>query len=138
MRIGTTRHALWHPCRDAWIYVGWMFRGCRFAQSPANGFHPSVVLPAPDRLVLKATLFPGVMTARWRRVTNFRFQEIQRVVLDQASAAPDWENVPFRSNTLSSDTFPKADIGQRMVVRVRIVGSKGASPWSQEVVAMVL
>ena len=99
---------------------------------------PSVVLPAPDRLVLKSTQFPGVMTARWRRVTNFRFYEIQRVVLDQASAAPDWENVPFRSNTLSSDTFPKADIGQRMVVRVRTVGSKGASPWSQEVVAMVL
>ena len=99
---------------------------------------PSVVLPAPDRLVLKSTQFPGVMTARWRRVTNFRFQEIQMVVLDQASATPDWENVPFRSITLSSDTFPKADIGQRMYVRVRTVGAKGASPWSQEVVAMVL
>ena len=99
---------------------------------------PSVVLPAPDRLVLKSTQFPGVITARWRRVTNFRFYEIQRVVLDQASAAPDWENVPFRSNTISSDTFPKADIGQRMYVRVRTVGAKGASPWSQEAVAMVL
>ena len=49
--------------------------------------------------------------------------------------APGW-NVPFRSNTISSDTFRKADIGQRMSVRT--VGAKGASPWSQEAAAMVL
>ena len=34
-------------CRDAWTSFG-MFRGCRGAQSPANGFNPSGIHSAHD------------------------------------------------------------------------------------------
>ena len=87
---------------------------------------------------MRATQFPGVMAARWRRVPNFRFYEIQMAVQEQAGTVVDWDTITIRSTTVSSDTFPVAGIGQRMSVRVRTVGAKGPGPWSQEATVMVL
>ena len=38
------------------------------------------LLPAPFRIILRASAYPGRMLARWGRVKNFRFYEIEVTV----------------------------------------------------------
>ena len=114
---------------EALASVGWDLRRSRT---------PAQILPPPSKLVLRATGFPGEMSARWGRVNNFRFYELQMAVPDDSFLNPDWNLVPIRSTTAASDLLPKATIGKQMHVRVRTVGSRGPSPWSDAVTAIVL
>ena len=99
---------------------------------------PSQILPTPTRLSLRPTGFLGEMIARWSRVTNFRYYELQVAVPEDNSISPDWDLIPIRSTTSASDTLPRATTGKQMHLRVRTVSAKGPSPWSDAIVAIVL
>ena len=47
------------------------------------------------------------MIARWGRVPNFRFYELQVAVPEDLNAGPDWDLTPIRSITSASDTMPR-------------------------------
>ena len=114
---------------EALASVGWALR---------KGRSPSQILPTPTRLSLRPSGFPGEMIARWSRVINFRYYELQVAVSEDNSSNPDWDLIPVRSTTSASDTLPRATIGKQMHLRVRTVSPKGPSPWSDAVVAIVL
>lgn len=114
---------------EALASVGWELR---------KGRSPSQILPTPTRLSLRPTGFPGEMIARWSRVTNFRYYELQMAVQEDNSISPDWDLIPIRSTTSASDTLPRATTGKQMHLRVRTVSAKGPSPWSDAIVAIVL
>jgi hypothetical protein len=68
------------PSDEALASVGWDLR---------KGRSPSQLLPAPSKLTLRPTGFPGEMIARWGRVPNFRFYELQVAVPEDLNAGPD-------------------------------------------------
>jgi|GEM_PF-7122377 len=45
-------------------------------------------LPAPEKLTLRPTGFPSEMPARWGRVKNFRFYELQAAVPEDITGIP--------------------------------------------------
>jgi hypothetical protein len=95
-------------------------------------------LPAPEKLTLRPTGFPGEMPARWGRVKNFRFYELQAAVPEDPTASPDWDTVPLRSVTSASLNLPPTPVGKTMFVRICTVNCKGPSPWSNAAAALVL
>ena len=52
--------------------------------------------------------------------------------------SPDWDLTPIRGCHTGSELLPTETIGKLMYFRVRIIGSKGPSPWSDAVVSIVL
>ncbi len=78
------------------------------------------------------------MIARWSRVINFRYYELQVAVQEDNASNPDWDLIPVRSTTSASDALPRATVGKQMHLCVRTVSPKGPSPWSDAVVAIVL
>jgi len=114
---------------EALASVGWDLR---------KGRSPSQLLPPPEKLTLRPSGFPGEMLARWGRVKNFRFYELQAAVPEDPTASPDWDTVPLRSVTSASLSLPPTPVGKTIFVRVRTVNCKGPSPWSNAVAALVL
>ncbi len=78
------------------------------------------------------------MIARWGRVPNFHFYELQVAVPEDLNAGPNWDLTPIRSITSASDTMPRTPVGKTMYVRVRTVNPKGPSPWSPAVASLLL
>jgi hypothetical protein len=117
------------PSDEALASVGWDLR---------KGRSPSQLLPAPTKLTLRPTGCPGEMIARWGRVPNFHFYELQVAVPEDLNAGPDWNLTPIRSITSASDTMPRTAVGKTMYVRVRTVNPKGPSPWSAAIASLVL
>jgi hypothetical protein len=114
---------------EALTSVGWSLR--RTAGRP--------VLPVtPVRLGLQNTPFPGQIRARWARVSNARYYEVQFVVTTDPSPFPDWTLHPIQSSTIAQMTFSDHPIGSLIYVRVRSVGAKGSSPWSDATTGMIL
>ena len=99
---------------------------------------PSQILPAPARLKLRATAFPGVMTAIWSRVQNFRFYDYQIFVTSDPAVSPDWSTLPIGNNTVTQITSETHPVGSLMYFRVRTVSSKGPGPWSDALTGLVL
>ena len=114
---------------EALVSAGWEVRKSRT---------PSTILPAPLGVVVKTTSFPGIMTAKWRRVDLFRIYEYQCAVPEDTTLNPDWDTVPATTSTSSSTTLPAATIGKLLHFRVRAVGTKGPGPWSAPVSTLVL
>jgi hypothetical protein len=67
------------PSDEALASVGWDLR---------KGRSPSQLLPAPSKLTLRPTGFLGEMIARWGRVPNFRFYELQAAVIGRPECRP--------------------------------------------------
>ena len=80
---------------------------------------PSQILPAPARLKLRATAFPGVMTAIWSRVQNFRFYDYQVFVTEDHAVSPDWSTLPIGNNTVTQITSEKHPVGSLIYFWVR-------------------
>lgn len=113
---------------EALASVGWQLQ---------KGRTPAAPLPAPVKLDVRTTTFPGVMNFRWGRVPNARFYEVQAATAGNGSA-PEWDNVPAVVTSLASLQLPEAPLGQMMYARVRSSGSKGRSPWSTVAANVVL
>lgn len=118
------------PSDEALVSVGWAIR--------KPGRSPSAILPAPVGVMVKSTPFPGIMTARWRRVDLFRIYEYQYAVPEDAALNPDWDNIPTTTSTSGSAILPAAVIGKVLHFRVRAVGTKGPGPWSMVISTLVL
>lgn len=99
---------------------------------------PSQILPAPAKLKLRATVFPGVMTAIWSRVQNFRFYDYQIFVTSDPAVSPDWSTLPIGNNTVTQITTEAHPVGSLMYFRVRTVSSKGPGPWGDTLTGLVL
>ncbi len=99
---------------------------------------PPQALPAPTRLTLKNTAFPGEIIGRWSRVNNFRYYEYQAATPTDPSVAPDWDALPIRSSHAAQATFSDHPVGQLIHLHVRTVGAKGPSPWSDTITGVIL
>ena len=83
---------------------------------------PPRALPAPTRLTLKNTAFPGGITGRWSRVRNFRYYEYQAATPSDPSVTQDWDALPIRSSHAAQATFSDHTVGQPIHLHVRPVG----------------
>jgi hypothetical protein len=117
------------PSDEALLSAGWDLRKRR---------SPSVVLPAPARLALRPGNFPGRMIARWSPLRNARFYELQIATPEDILVNPDWDLVPIIPSPTATLILPPAVIGKRIHVRVRTVVTKGPSPWTNAVDAIVM
>ena len=81
---------------------------------------------------------PGVMTAIWSRVQNFRFYDYQVFVTSDPAVSPDWSTLPIGNNTVTQITTEAHPVGSLMFFRVRTVSSKGPGPWSDALSGLVL
>jgi hypothetical protein len=117
------------PTDEALVSVGWTLR-----RAPSRPIIPS----SPGGLGVQNTPFPGEVRARWSRVPNARFYEVQAVVPADQNLTPDWNLVPIQSSTVAAMVFNGYTVGSLFHIRVRTVGSKGPSPWTDSVTAVIL
>ncbi len=60
------------------------------------------------------------------------------MVTTDPSPFPDWTLHPIQSSTIAQMTFSEYPIGSLIYIRVRSVGAKGSSPWSDATTGMIL
>lgn len=109
---------------EALVSAGWELR------RPAGRPRP---VPAPSRFTLKNTLYEGEAEARWSRVGNAKFYEA-RVFVSPTGNNPDlipWDNLPVIPVSTASLLFKDQPVGAWLTSRVRAVGARGPSPWTE-------
>ena len=124
LRTGATTCESIDRSDEALVSVGWPMR-----RSPGR---PRPV-PAPARLTLKNTLHEGQAEARWPRVQNTHFYEVKAYV-NPLGDNPDlipWDVLPIIPVGPASLLFKDQPVGAWLTVRVRAVGAKGPSPWTE-------
>jgi hypothetical protein len=97
---------------------------------------PAQPVGTPARLLLENTPLPGEIRARWARVPNARYYEIQAETAE-GSAPVIWDTLPILSSVRASLSFTGRPVGSYLTVRARAVGSRGAGPWCDSITARV-
>lgn len=108
---------------ESLLGVGWELR------RPPGRPRPVV---APSRFTVKNTGYEGEVEARWTRVSNAHFYEVRAFTsptIDNPDLIP-WDSLPFIASSQASLLIPAQAVGAWITARVRAVGSKGPSPWS--------
>ena len=109
---------------EALVSVGWTLR--RVAGRP----RPVI---APSQINVKNTAFEGQAEARWTRVTNAQFYELKSFT-STAGDSPEnipWDTIPVTPVRPASLIISGQPVGSYLTVRVRAVGAKGPSPWTE-------
>ena len=108
---------------ESLVGVGWELR------RPPGRPRPVV---APTRFTVKNTGYEGEVEARWTRVSNAHFQEVKvfaSPTIDNPDLVP-WDSLPVIPVRQASLLIQAQPVGAWLTARVRTVGSKGPSPWS--------
>lgn len=109
---------------EALVSVGWSLR--RIAGRPRP-------VLAPSQINVKNTAYEGGAEARWTRIGNAQFYEV-KAFTSTAGDNPEnipWESLPVIPVRPVSLLFRNQPAGSYLTVRVRAVGSKGPSPWTE-------
>lgn len=113
---------------EALLSVGWSLR-----RIPA----PPQPVPVPARVLLENTRFPGQVRARWTRVKNARFYEVKAATTGENPDPSIWNTLPAVSSTQAQMVFSDYPVGSWISTRIRAVGAKGPSPWSEAAVIRI-
>ena len=108
---------------ESLVGVGWELR------RPAGRPRPVI---APARFTVKNTGYEGEAEARWTRVSNAHFYEAKvftSPTIDNPDLIP-WDTLPVIASSQASLLIPAQAVVAWLTARVRAVGSKGPSPWS--------
>jgi hypothetical protein len=108
---------------ESLVGVGWELR------RPPGRPRPVV---APTRFTVKNTGYEGEVETRWTRVSNAHFQEAKvftSPTIDNPDLIP-WDSLPVIASSQASLLIQAQPVGAWLTARVRAVGSKGPSPWS--------
>ena len=87
---------------------------------------------APTRFTVRNTSYEGEAEARWTRVSNAHFYEVKvfaSPTIDNPDLIP-WDSLPDIASSQASLLIQAQPVGAWLTARVRTVGSKGPSPWS--------
>ncbi len=104
--------------------------GAGSAARPAGRPRP---VAAPAQLRLRNTAFEGEAEARWTRVPNVQFYELKAwdsPTGDSQDNIP-WDTLPVIPVRPASLVLKDRPVGSYLTVRVRSVGAKGPSPWTE-------
>lgn len=107
---------------EALVSAGWNIR------RPAGRPKP---VPAPRGITLKNNPIEGEVEAQWPRVGNAHYYEVKSMV---SIAEPDpaiWDTIPTFPSSPARNLFKGLPVAQYLCVRVRAVGAKGPSAWSE-------
>lgn len=109
---------------EAIVSVGWTLRRTAGRPRPVD---------APAQLSLKNTAFEGEAEARWSRISNVQFYEV-KAFTSPTGGNPDnipWDTLPVIPVRPASLLLKDRPVGSYLTVRVRAVGAKGPSPWTE-------
>ena len=108
---------------ESLVGVGWELR------RPPGRPRP---VAAPTRFTVKNTGYEREVEARSTRVSNAHFYEVKvfsSPTIDNPDLIP-WDFLPVIASSQASLLIKDQPVGAWLTARVRTVGSKGPSPWS--------
>ena len=79
----------------------------------------------------------GPVQVRWSAVANKQFYEIKATTGGGNIDPNIWETLPILPEGRVTKVFTGLTVGSTLSVRVRAVGSKGPSPWTEAVTLRV-
>ena len=94
---------------------------------------------APTRFTVRNTSYEGEAEARWTRVSNAHFQEA-KVFVSPTGDNPDlipWDSLPVIPVRQASLLIKDQPVGGWLTARVRAVGAKGPSPWTDATIVRI-
>ena len=107
---------------EALLSAGWELRRTPGGPKP---------LPAPTRLAMKNLPYEGKVEVRWSSVANKRYYEVQAMVGGENPDPNLWETLPLVPEGRVTKVFSDLAVGSYLSVRVRAIGSRGPSPWTE-------
>ncbi|MES2469510.1 MAG: fibronectin type III domain-containing protein [Verrucomicrobiota bacterium] len=107
---------------EALLSAGWELRRAGGGPKP---------LPAPVRIAAKNLPYEGQVEVRWSSITNKKYYEVQAITGGPDPADNLWETLPVVPEGRVNKVFHGLPVGSYLSVRVRAVGSRGPSPWTE-------
>ena len=86
---------------------------------------------------MKNLPYEGKVEVRWSSVANKRYYEVQAMVGGENPDPNLWETLPLVSEGRVTKVFSDLAVGSYLSVRVRAIGSRGPSPWTEAVTLRV-
>ena len=96
-------------------------------------------VPTPTQINVRNTSCEGQAEARWTRVVSVQCY-IVKAFTSATSDSPEnipWDSLPVIPGPPYLYIFPDKPVGSYLTVRVRAVGSKGPSPWTENATVRV-
>ena len=86
---------------------------------------------------MKNLPFEGQVQVRWSAVSNKQYYEVKAIVGGENPDPTLREALPILPEGRVTKVFSGLPVGSYLSVRVRAVGSKGPSPWTEAVTLRV-